>query len=197
MTQHRWLLPIVLLGLTACSGLPGQSSATEAALDGVIRTFKRAEFKSKSGLARNDFPLLLTEVRQALVQLPADTPPRVAELLQSAGGAYGLAFTYWQCDLQPVGVEQANCRDSELEKILTRFPRIKRNITQRLITRPNPPQHLSEVVSTVAMVRLLLMQAELNRVDAHLILTGGRFDNVYSSTEGEVDSSKSGAGTTM
>jgi hypothetical protein len=30
------------------------------------------------------------------------------------------------------------------------------------------------------MMQLLLMQAELNRVDAHLILTGGKFDGIYS-----------------
>jgi hypothetical protein len=41
--------------------------------------------------------------------------------------------------------------------------------------------HISSVISTQNMLQLLLMQAELNRVDAHLILTGGNFDEIYSS----------------
>jgi hypothetical protein len=175
------LLPLLVLALTACSDVAPQPKPLQKDLDQVIGSFQQAEQQFKSGAPQQAYPALVTELNGAIAQLPSDTPPRVVELLQGSTSAYTSAYRFWQCDAQPAGNVQSNCRDRELEKVIARFPRIKRNITNRLLLRQNPPTYLSSSITTLNMVQLLLMQAELNRVDAHLILTGGRFDEIYNS----------------
>ncbi len=142
-------------------------------MDAVIDAFRRAEQITKTkSISQKNYSLVLVEVNSAVAQIPAEAPPRVVELLSGSAKAYKLAFRYWQCDQKAPGSSQASCRDDQLEEAIASFPHIRRNITRRLIIRPNPPAHISSVISKKNVVQLLLMQAELNRVDAHLILTG-------------------------
>ncbi|MGA7935685.1 MAG: hypothetical protein WCA35_19195 [Kovacikia sp.] len=151
-------------------------------MNAVIQTFQQVERKVKSSsVNQKTYPPLLVEVDTAVTQIPTDAPPRVIELLNGSVVAYRLALLYWQCDQKSPGRKQAACRDRQLEKVISRFPYIRRNITHRLILRPNPPTYISSVISTRNLLQLLLMQAELNRVDAHLILNKGDFGGVYSS----------------
>jgi hypothetical protein len=181
-TYRSLLLSLALLSLTACSNLKSQAESPEPKMSAVIQTFKQVEQKVKvRSIDQKTYSALVVSVDTATTQIPTDAPPRVATLLNNSVGAYKLALRYWQCEQKSPGTHQATCRDNELEKVMEKFPYIKRNITQRLILRPNPPLHISSVISTRNMLQLLLMQAELNRVDAHLILTGGDFGGVYSS----------------
>jgi hypothetical protein len=179
--HHRQLLTLSLLSLLlGCSQSPTQAVSPKQQQDRVISTFQQVERQVQQGTDPQQYPILVVQVNEAIARLPEDTPPRVTQLLEGSASAYTLAYRYWQCDQKKAGAERAVCQDSELEKIVTRFPHIKRNITNRLVIRPNPPAYLSESITTQNMVRLLLMQASLNRVDAHLILTGGDFEEVYS-----------------
>ncbi len=178
---RTFLLLSVPLTLIAGSYFFRAAKATDSKPIETVKTFQRIEQRVRSGVSLAYYPHLVAEVNEAIAQLPADTPPRVVELLQGSSTAYTLAFRYWQCDQQPTGSSQSECRDSQLEKVMTQFPLIKRNITRRLELRPNPPIYLSSSITSINMLQLLLMQAELNRVDAHLILTGGKYDGVYSS----------------
>jgi hypothetical protein len=174
------LLCIPIAAVAAFSYSPRKSGAIDAEFIESIQAFKQVERQAKSGLSPSRYPYLVAHVNTAIDRLPEHTPPRVIELLQSSSTAYTLAFRYWKCDQEPARDLQATCRDSELEKVVAEFPRIRRNINQRLMLRPNPPSYLSSAITTENMMQLLLMQAELNRVDAHLILTGGKFDGIYS-----------------
>ncbi|WP_421654804.1 hypothetical protein [Leptothermofonsia sp. ETS-13] len=178
---RTFLLLSVPLTLIAGSYFFHTAKATGSKPIETIKTFQRVEQTVRSGVSPAHYPHLVAEVNEAIAQLPADTPPRVIELLQGSSTAYALAFKYWKCDQQPTGSSQSECRDRKLEKVITQFPLIKRNITRRLELRTNPPTYLSSSITTINMLQLLLMQAELNRVDAHLILTGGKYDGVYSS----------------
>jgi hypothetical protein len=181
-TYRSLLLSLALLGLTACSNPESQTEPPEPKMSEVIQTFKQVEQKVKDrSINQKNYSVLIVNVDIATTQIPTDTPPRVVNLLNGSVEAYKLALRYWQCEQESPGTHQATCRDNELEKVMAKFPYIRRNITQRLILRPNPPLHISSVISTQNMLQLLLMQAELNRVDAHLILTGGNFDEIYSS----------------
>lgn len=181
MSIHRFILfPFALLVLAACSSSHSQTQSLTAKTNGVIQTFKRVERTFKVGADPTRYSALVADVDGAIAYLPEDTPPRVTELLKGSVDAYRLFLRYSQCDSQDPGSAQATCRDAQLEQIITKFPLIRRNITRRLMVRPNPPVHLSSVISQSNVLQLLLMQAELNRVDAHLILTGGRFDQIYS-----------------
>jgi hypothetical protein len=154
----------------------------DSKFSGTMKIFQQVEQRVKTGASPSSYPALVSQANVAIAQLPEDTPPRVVKLLEGSAMAYMLAFNYWRCDQKPTVERQAACRDNELEKVIAHFPRIKRNITRRLVVRPNPPAYISSSIATENMLQLLLMQAELNRVDAHLILTGGKFDGVYSGT---------------
>ncbi|QZZ22458.1 hypothetical protein J5X98_08845 [Leptothermofonsia sichuanensis E412] len=183
MSTPRSLLLLLCLPLAAVAAFsyaPPRSGAIEAEFIESIQMFKRVEQQVKSGVSPSRYPYLVAEVNIAIDRLPAHTPPRVIELLQSSSTAYTLAFKYWRCAQEPTRTLQATCQDGELEKVVAEFPRIRRNINRRLILRPNPPLYFSSSITNENMLQLLLMQAELNRVDAHLILTGGKFDGVYS-----------------
>ena len=180
ITVKRLFLSLLLLTVTACHSASSQPRTAEKDLAEVITLFQQAEQRFKSGAPQQAYPALVTELNAAIAQLPDNTPPRVIELLQGSSSAYTSAYRYWRCEEKPAGNIQADCRDRELEKVIARFPRIKRNITNRLLLRQNPPAYLSSSITTINMLQLLLMQAELNRVDAHLILTGGRFDGIYN-----------------
>ncbi len=174
------LLPFLLLFvLSACNSIAPQSKSDQKKQYQVMASFKQAERQFKSGAPQQVYPFLVTELNAAIAELPTNTPPRVIDLLKGSTSAYTSAYRYWRCDDRPPGDDRATCRDRELEKVIVRFPYIKRNITTRLLTRQNPPIYISSSITTQNVLQLLLMQAELNRVDAHLILTGGSYDGVY------------------
>lgn len=183
MSLARSLLLLCLpVALAGCNSYSQASESGDAKLLETVKTFQSVERQVKSGISPARYPYLIAEANTAIDQLPADTPPRVVELLKGSTDAYTLAYKYWRCEQEPAGTEQAECRDGELNKVMAQFPRIKRNITRRLVLRPNPPEYLSASITPTNMLQLLIMQAELNRVDAHLILTGGKFDGVYAGT---------------
>ncbi|UBF23927.1 hypothetical protein K9N68_19475 [Kovacikia minuta CCNUW1] len=179
---YRFLLSLALLAIAGCNNLSAQQQPPDPKMNQVIQTFQQVEQTVKTSQGdQKKYLALVVEVSTAVTQIPNDTPPRVTELLNASVVAYKLAWRYKQCDQKSLGKDQAICRDQHLEKVISKFPYIKRNITQRLVQRTNPPKYISSVISTTNMLQLLLMQAELNRVDAHLILTGGSFDGVYPS----------------
>ncbi|MEQ9671640.1 hypothetical protein [Coleofasciculus sp. G2-EDA-02] len=165
------ILSLVLFNLTSCN--TQQSQPPNPKLIAVIEVMQEIETQSKAdgGININKLIPLVEHVDRSVKQLPNDTNPKVIKLLQGSAEAYNLAIDYWRCD-QESSLSTANyqCKDAVLQDITTQFPLLKKNLDHQLAEQKNPPPHISLLFENSQMFTLLLLQAEVNRIDAQTIL---------------------------
>ena len=136
--------------------------------------------KADGGITINKLIPLVDHVDRSVKQLPNDTNPKVIKLLQGSADAYNLAVDYWRCD-QELSLSPAKyqCKDAVLQDITAQFPLLKKNLDHQLAEQKNPPPHLSLLFKNSQMFTLLLMQAEVNRIDAQTILAQSTIKSAF------------------